>query len=108
MIWFKKTADRGHQNTMDGQLYKKKLVQLTKRLRVLLTAADEGLDAVLPRWSFDVKRAILLLPKEERVSRMSMSELREIEKKMNSIETDMSKYSTKRFKEIVEGGLPCQ
>ncbi len=84
MRWFQKivTADRGHQNTLDGQFYTKKLVRLTKRLRALLRETEGGTQSVLPRWRGDIKRAILLLPKAERVGRMSMAELREVENKI--------------------------
>lgn len=109
MRWFVKTADKWHGDTLDGQLRKRELSRLTKTLiNLVRVAVAGGPEDVLPRWRGEVRRSILLLPAAGRLPNMSMMELRDLSGTIAKIESNMLRYSNKRFNEIVEGGSSCQ
>jgi len=99
MRWFTKIA---HGNTLDGQRHKQQLAKLTKDVRKLVSAALEGgPQSVLPRWRGEVRRAILMLPPEERLHKMSMYEIEQLQSKVAEIKAKMERYDTRRFLEIM-------
>lgn len=99
MKWF--TRISSHGDTLDGQLLRSELAQIIKDLhRLLSDIFNGGPHSVLPRWRGEIKRSILLLPKEERIRKMSMIELGELKKKIDNIKEQMNRYSIDRFKEI--------
>jgi hypothetical protein len=99
MRWFKRAS---HGDTTEGQLFKGELSRIRKQVKKLLAnAGPGGPESVLPRWRADVRRAILLLPVEERIARMSMIELQNVSNDLAEIEAKMSRYSVARTREIM-------
>lgn len=108
MRWFHRMTKVAHGSTFYGELFSQTLDRVSGVVRSLTTEATlGGPRSVLPRWRGEIRRQILLLPPEERLPNMSMVELNALEKRIASIESDMQKYSAKRFREIT-GAQPCQ
>ena len=99
MRWFKQAS---HGDTTEGQLFNGELSRISKQVKKLLAkAVAGGPSSVLPRWRGDVRRAILLLPVEERMARMSMIELESVRNDLAEIDSQMSRYSVARTREIM-------
>jgi hypothetical protein len=100
MRWFIKTAKHG--DTQEGQMLSQELNKLTKDVRRLVAdAIAGGPSSVLPRWRGELRRAILLLPAEERLYKLSMYEIDELKIKVAEIKAKMKHYDTKRLMEIM-------
>lgn len=100
MNWFRKIA--GHENTLNGQMRSQELVKLTKDVRRLVAdALNGGPNSVLPRWRGEVRRAILMLPVEERIQKLSMYEIDQLKAKVSEIKAKMERYDTRRLIEIM-------
>ena len=107
MNWYRrepltKKAEWGHGNTLDGQLMKRELKSIAQDIKELRSKAETGhLNDVLPRWQGEIRNKILLLPSLNRVSRMSMSELKEVSEKISKIKSAMKRYHQNVFMEIM-------
>ena len=110
MNWYRviKTAkDIGHGNTLEGQMYKQEMTRIKKEVdKFRLLAASGGPEDVLPRWRGELRRRIFMLPAEPTIERMSMMELKEVSKALESISATMKKYSAARLKEIMGASNP--
>lgn len=95
-----------HGDTLNGQLRDELLRRLTKDVDNFreLAIADK-MDGVLPRWRGELRRMILLLPATERLSAMSMFELRRVQDKVDVIR-EIARV--RRNREVLAGrmGLP--
>jgi hypothetical protein len=107
MRWYK-TADYLHGDTLDGQRIEAERAKLLKDLGSIRARAarNDGLDDVLPRWRGEIRRKIVLLPTDERLGRLSMMEIDELASKVESIRSEMDKYSASRLKEIEGANSP--
>ena len=93
-----------HGDTLHGELFDQTLNRVAKAMRSLVaSAATGGPASVLPRWRGEIRREILMLPSEDKLGRMSMHELNEVDNKISDIASEMNKYSEKRFREITGG-----
>jgi hypothetical protein len=105
MRWFKRIKKAAHGDTLDGQVWQGELAVVRKKIRSLLKGAMAGgPSSVMPRWRGEIRRAILLLPAEERLDGMSMIELGEVRNDIGKIEDDMARYSSERMREIMGDG----
>jgi hypothetical protein len=94
--WIHKVADWGHGDTLEGQLMRRTLDGLAKRVADLRArAAANELGDVLPRWRGEIRRAILMLPTTERLARLSMMELEGLEKRVDEIASSMRRYTAR-------------
>lgn len=105
MKWYGKavkTAKWGHGDTLDGQMMDRTFKSIEKEVTSLRTSAlAGGPHGILPRWQGDLRREILLLPPMDRIERMSMGQLLEVQDKVNRIKAAMDRYSQDRFMELV-------
>jgi len=100
MRWFTKIAEHG--NTLDGKMYDQELGKVTKDLKKLVAEAlSDGPKTVLPRWRGEIRRAILMLPPEEKLHRMSMYEIKKLKEKLADIKAKMERYDMGRFMTVV-------
>jgi len=99
MRWLKKAS---HGDTMDGQMLRSEVARLSKEIRALVADANGGGPAsVLPRWRGELRREILVLPREDRVASMSMGEIRELSSRVAGIRGRIRKYDSRRLVEIM-------
>lgn len=100
MRWFVKLAKHG--DTLRGQMMNQELAKVAKELkRLVAEALVGGPSSVLPRWRGEIRREILMLPAEERLSRLSMYEIEDLRHKLAKIKAKMERYDTRRFMEIM-------
>lgn len=109
MCWFElmkkaDTNDWGHGDTLHGQMKNRETKILVEKIMKLKTKASNPKTMnVLPRWSGEVRRKILLLPPVSRVANLSMYEIDKLSKEVDRIEDIMARYRTSRLVEIING-----
>ena len=103
MLWYKKiTKKAGHEDTLDGQLMRKVHTALVYEIKQLKVSAwHQGPKSILPRWRGTVRDKILMLPALDKIDRMSMYELNQLQVEVNAIKSMTDKYSQTRFEEIL-------
>lgn len=109
--WFgiEKKADKdydnwGHGDTLHGQMKQRETKALIEKMIKLKSRASSPSSlGVLPRWSSEVRRKILLLPPVSRIAGLSMYEIDKISSKVKEIEGIIDRYRTSRLLEILNG-----
>ena len=96
-----KKADFGHDDTLEGQFYNRQLNKIVEKISDFKSRlTSNSVMDVLPRQAGEIRRSILLLPPIDKIKKMSMYELKNLDKQVDSIEESMRRYSAKRLKEI--------
>lgn len=108
MNWYGRVkVAEGHGDTLDGQLMTQEFMIIADEMEQLRSAAIHGgPDDVLPRWRGSIRHEILLLPTVDKAKRMSMYELMQLKARVEDIKGRISKYSRRRYEEILGADNP--
>jgi hypothetical protein len=104
--WFQlmKTAneDWGHGDTLHGQMKERETKTLIEKINKLKQKASIPASlGILPRWTGEIRRKIILLPPTSRLGNLSMYEINKLARKVKDIEEVMARYRVSRLQEIL-------